>query len=199
MSPGTEGGARRRIDLTRAAAFTALVSSLVVLAFTLWPGLKPDPESTYRARVSVFAVEPGVRFGDYLHRLAFSPARYRERRDELLGGESRQDGPAVAAGLARLRGEVVYVRSVVEGFKRRSVQLRWSLYAVRTRRRLPDASFSDVAAASVDGDTPVDRTLQQIWIPPPPGPGPWFVRVGLYDRRETLLDVADSARFRGPR
>jgi hypothetical protein len=39
--------------------------------------------------------------------------------------------------------------------------------------------------------------VQEIWLPPPPGKGPYFVRVELYDKRGVLLAVADSAPFAG--
>ncbi|MGN6187612.1 MAG: hypothetical protein ACTHOE_01830 [Conexibacter sp.] len=192
----TESRARWRIGFTTATAVAALASSVFALAFSLWPGLKPDPKASYEARVSVFAIEPGVTFGAYLHRLAFSPERYRERRDQLLSRGARGAGGAVPLGLMRLRGEVAYIRTSIEGFKRSSVELRWSMYDARSGRRLHGASFGDIPAASVRGDAPSDRTMQQVWIPPPPGPGPYFLRAGIYDARETLLDVADSAPFR---
>jgi hypothetical protein len=174
-------------------ALVALGSSLVALVFTLWPGLKPDPHTTYQAEVAIFAVERGVTFGQYLHRIAFTRERYRERRREMLGADA--DGQA---GLLRLAGEVVYVESMVEGFKHDSVTLRWSLYGARSLRRVRGASFSDVPAAQLDLGAPSDRTMQLLWLPPPQGHGPFRVRVGLYDERDTLLDVADSRPFAAP-
>lgn len=176
-------------------ALVALASSAIALAFTLFPRLAPDPGTTYRAKVAVFAIEPGVTFGAYLHRIAFSRSRYRERRDELLQGEPRS---SVAAAL-RLPGDLAYVASTVEGFKHGSVSLRWSLYEARSGRRVHGESFADVPAARLDLDAPTDRTMQLVWIPsPPPGRGPYFVRVGLYDQNDTPLDIADSRCFYGP-
>lgn len=179
-----------------AVALVALVSSAVALAFTLWPGLAPDPGTTYRAEVAVFAIERGVTFEEYLHRVAFSPVRYRERRAQIL--HALGTPPGEQAGMLTLAGQLVYVESTVEGFKRRSVTLRWSLYDARSRRRVPGPSFADRPAQRLDLDAPTDRTMQLVWIPPPPSSGPYFVRVGLYDQRETLLDLADSRPFKTP-
>jgi len=177
-------------------ALVALVSSAIALAFTLWPRLAPDPGTTYRAQVSVFAVERGVTGAQFVQRSAFSPAHRRELRAALLGmlGVS-----GAGAGVLPAHGAMAYVASTVEGFKHGSVVLRWSLYDARTLRRVSFGGFGDVMAARLDLDAPTDRTMLTLWIPPTPGPGPFRLRVALYDTHETLLDVADSDPFRGVR
>jgi hypothetical protein len=175
-------------------ALVALASSAVALAFTLWPRLAPDPGTTYRAHVSVFAVERGVSAEQYVRRSAFSAPHRRQLRAELLkllGASGADAGP-----LLRVPGEMAYVASQVEGFKHGSVELRWSLYDAGTLRRVRIPGFGDVAAARLDLDAPTDRTMQTLWIPPVPA-GPYRLRVALYDTHETLLDVADSSPFRG--
>jgi hypothetical protein len=183
--------------VTAVTAMVALAASVVALTFDLWPGLKPDPREKFRADVTVFAVDRGVTLDEYLHRTTFSRADYRQARAKQLHAAGVPTGDPSARGLLILSGEVVYVASTVEGFKRRSVTLRWSLYNARTRMRLSGSSFSGVSAAKVDLEAPTDRTLQEIWLPPPPGRGPYFVRVALYDRRDVLLAVADSRPFLG--
>jgi hypothetical protein len=175
-------------------AVVALVVSGTALTFDLWPALKPDPRETFRADVAVFAVDRGVTLDEYLHRTTFSSTDYRKVRDEQLRAAGLKPSSS-PTGLLTLSGEVVYVESTVEGFKRRSVTLRWSLYDAQTHVRLRGPSFSGVPAAEVDLEAPTDRTLQEIWLPPPPGEGRYFVRVALYDERDVLLDVGDSAPF----
>jgi hypothetical protein len=186
-------GALRKVGPTT-VGLIALVSSAIALTFTLFPRLAPDPGTNYRAQVSVFAIEHRVTYGEYLHRIAFTPAHYRARRAEAL----KDTSPDARAGVLRAPGDLVYVSSTVEGFKHGSVSLRWSLYDARTGTRVPGPDFSDAPAADLDLDAPTDRTMQLVWIPPPPGPGWYFVRVGLYDDNDTPLDIADSRRFRGP-
>jgi hypothetical protein len=170
-------------------ALVALVSSAVALAFTLFPGLAPDPGTTFRAHVAVFAVERDVAYGDYLHRIAPSPAHYRQ---ELAGATAGMNPMSRRLELA-LGGDVAYVESTLEGFKHGDVVLRWSLYHARSGERVRDPQFDDQPGAQVDVDAPTDRTMQLVWFRPPPGD--YFVRVGLYDKSDTLLDVADSRHF----
>jgi hypothetical protein len=198
-APAKYGGLRRLSSrgVTAVTALVALVASAVALAFDLWPGLKPDPRENFRADVGVFSVDRGVTLDDYLRRTTFSRADYRQARAKHLSAAGVPEGDPSTRGLLTLAGEVVYVASTLQGFKRRSVTLRWSLYDARTRTRLNGPSFSGVSAAQVEVEAPTDRTLQEIWLPPPPGRGPYFVRVALYDDRDVLLAVADSEPFVG--
>jgi len=194
------GAARRspwaalRMAPAMLTALVALGSSAIALAFTLWPRLAPDPGTTYRAQVSVFAVERGVTGTQFVQRSAFSPAHRRAVRAALLG---MLGVPGSGAGVLAAHGAMAYVASTVEGFKHGSVELRWSLYKARTLRRVSFQGFGDVIGAQLDLTAPTDRTMLTLWIPPTPGLGLYRLRVALYDKDETLLDVADSAPFRG--
>ena len=175
------------------AASVAFATSLIALVFTLWPGLKPDPRDRLNAQVSVFAVDRQVTLEEWLRRTTFSEDEYRAARDRYLEsvGVARTD----ADGLLASAGQSAYVASIVEGFKRRSVRLRWSLYEQATDRRIP--RFSNQSGARLSLEAPSDRTLQEIWLPPLPR-GMYYMRVALYDGDGTLLDVADSRAFRAP-
>jgi hypothetical protein len=183
--PSRRSSLWKKLTFATLGVVVALASSSVALVFTLWPGLKPDPGLNFAADVSVFGVDRGVLFGDYLRRTTFTPKELARARD------------GYPASLLRVRGEVVYVQSTLEGFKRRSVVLRWSLYDARSKQRLRGENFSQISAAQLHLEAPTDRTVQEIWLPPPPGKGPYFVRVELYDKRGVLLAVADSAPFAG--
>jgi hypothetical protein len=178
-------------------AAIAAVAGLVGLVFTLFPGLRPDPGDTFGAKVAVVRVEPGVTADEWLRRTTFSPTAYRQRRAEFLRGPSgSQPDPESARGNLRLRGRIAYVSSALEGFKGESVAVRWSLYDARSKQRLD--RFTNVVAGRIKGDAPSDRTELEVWLPPAPGRGPYFVRVDLYDDRDNLLDSTDSTAFRGP-
>jgi hypothetical protein len=94
-------------------------------------------------------------------------------------------------------GDVVYVRVAVDGFKGRTVSLRWSLYHAAGGRRVSE--LSDQSGSHLTLQAPRDRTTQQLWVPDLVRGGTYFVRVELYDDRGTMLDVANSPHFRGLR
>ncbi len=175
-------GRRRRLGpgvLTALTAALALASGVTALLFDLVPALKPDPRERLGAAVSIFDVEPRVSYGEWLRRTDQWERLRREGRD---------------AG--RLPGKLVYVETRIEGFKRRSASLRWSVYRARTRIRLASPAFRNQHAVDVRLDAPTDRSLQEVWIPDLPSlRGPFFVRVELRDRNKVLLAVADSKRF----
>jgi hypothetical protein len=178
-------------------ALLALASSLVALVFTLWPELKPDPRERLGADVAVFSVEPGVRYGDWLERTSPTDEVLDRRREDYVE-RAALPGQLTAAdqrALLGVTGGVAYVRLTIEGFKRRNVRLRWSMYEARSGRRVGDRGFHDVPAAEVDLDAPTDRSVVQLWFPPPPSPGEKFVRVELSSAAGVLLAVADSERF----
>jgi hypothetical protein len=174
---------------TALVAIVALTSSLITLIFELWPGLRPDPRTTLGADVSVFAIDPGVTYGAYLQRLSFSPSDF-DGRLAAACGQSRR------CGRLKLRGEEVYVRTIVDGFKRRSISMRLSLYNAATHTRVQGASDVDVANERLS--SPSDRAVVPVWlICPPDASGRYFVRVELYHRGDdVLLAVGDSTPFR---
>jgi hypothetical protein len=168
-------------------ALVAMASSLVALVFTLWPGLRPDPRDRLGAEVSVFAVDPNVSYREWIS------ARSSFSGDEAV--ERLQEARVQTPGLLRVRGEVAYVRMQVEGFKRRSVAMRVSLYDGGTNRRVEGASNIEVGSQQLEA--PSDRAVVPVWLPCPPVPGrKYFVRVELYHAGDNvLLAVADSRPF----
>jgi len=170
----------------------ALVSALVALAFQIWPWLRPDPRESLSADITILAVDRNVTLLEYLRQTTFSASEFAARRKEYMN--QAQLTPATSSALFAIRGHVIYVASTIEGYKRRSVVLRWSMYQ-SSGRRLRSESFSGVQASRVRLDAPTDRFVDEIWFPRPPRSGRYFVRVALYDRNNVLLDIADSARF----
>ena len=78
--PKVSGANPRRwgaLAWTAIVAVVALASSLAGLLFELRPDLKRDPRSTLGADVSIFSVDPGVTYREYLEDFAFSDQRSR--------------------------------------------------------------------------------------------------------------------------
>ena len=188
----SEGARRPRrlgaLAWTAVVAVVALVSSLTGIVFDLWPELRPDPRTRLAGDVSIFAVDPGVTYGEYLERTSFSDEDRRRRIALVCNGRQM-------CGQLSLRGEQVYIETTVEGFKRRAVVLRLSLYVAATQRRV--AGVSDVEVARERLDAPSDRAVVPVWlICPPARSAKSFVRVELYHRGDdVLLAVADSKPF----
>lgn len=182
-------------------AVLALVTSAASVVFTFWPELRPDPRESLGAQVSVATIEPSVAYGDWVDRTARDERDRATRIGEFLASAAATPGErvseSVARRLLRQRGSVAYVTFVAQGFKRRNVVLRWSLYDRTTRRRVPARALHDVQAADVDLEAPTDRSVVQLWIPPYPGTRSVFVRVEVRSRSGALLAFGDSRPFSG--
>jgi len=179
--------ARRRlpsISFTALTAILALVSGGVALAFQLVPSLKPDPGEQFAADLRFITVEPKVTLGDWLRRTSRTTDQFAARRAAYL----RQGG---SAGGLRIAGFDAYVVTEIRGFKRKNVDLRWSLYDAKRQVRIGEMEH----VAGVHAEAPTDRTVQEIWIADPLSGRQFFVRAQLYDSRGVLLAVADSKPF----
>jgi hypothetical protein len=183
-------------------ALLALASGTIGLVFDLWPELRPDPRTTRSAEVSVVAVERAVPFDDWLRRVTPTRKAYAARRRAHLrrafAGMPRPT-PADARAVLALRGQLIYVRMRIEGFKRRSLRLRWSMYRVTGQRRLATEGLQNATGASVVGAAPSDTSVVLIWTPAVAVRGALFARFEVVDKAGTVLAVADSRRFPGLR
>jgi hypothetical protein len=200
----TGDGERPRRVGTAAIALTtavvALVSSGIGLVFDLFPDLRPDPRTTRAATLRVATMERGVTVGDWLQRISSSPKDLRRRRDEVLRGVGLKAGdPLSRAARDQLKapGSVFFVDTTIQGLKRSSVTLRWSVYDARTRGRTTRRNLHDVPALGIRLETPADRSVVQVWTPYVTRRGPWFLRFELRTGDGTSLAVADSRRFHG--
>jgi hypothetical protein len=176
----------RKVTVTGVAAFVALLAATAGLVFDLWPELRPDPRQNFRADVEVLLVERGVTRGQTARRIATG--------DEL----DRLQDQLRAEGSASNAGHLMYVEATLEGFKRRSTQIRWSIYNGRTHQRVSSPDLGGVEGAERTAAAPADRSIQPIWLPPQFDNGyPYFVRVELFASDHTLLALDDSEPFRG--
>jgi hypothetical protein len=176
--PGNAGVRRfGKATWALAVAFVALASSASSLLFTFLPQLKPDPRDSVAAQLSIFGIDPGVSLGDYIQQAyggeAAAPAGFQFPRQELT-----------------YPGDMVYVRTRVDGFKHRRVRLTASLYNAATQRLIP-LPQQTLDARTVELDTPSTATVQLFWILSLYGEPPTFVRVEMFDGTR-MLAVADS-------
>lgn len=177
----------KRLHLA-AVAILGLAVTSVALLFDLAPGLKPDPRDRVGADVSVFALEPGVTIGQWLER-GFAPGR----RPKLGSGDVDESA----------EGELLYVRTAVDGHKHDEVTLRYGVYFADSHRRVPAGAIDSPEFPPLAVSSPSERSVQTLWVPDLSGEGALFVRVELWDENG-MLAVADSATIRrgrltGPR
>jgi hypothetical protein len=182
-------------------ALLALASGTIGLIFDLKPDLRPDPRTSLSAELSVFAVEREVPLDDWLHRITTSSSAYRARRDRVLRDAFRGAPPPSAIEVRdqlNVRGQLFYVRVRIEGFKRRLLRLRWSMYRARSQRRLATEGLQNVTGAELVGEAPSDETVVLVWTPAVVVRGPCFARFELVEPDGGfVLGVADSQRFPG--
>ena len=195
---------RRRPGVATVALLTALLALLsgaIGLVFDLWPGLRPDPRSNHSGALSVYSVERDVPVSDWLPRLPHDEVSA-ERRAYLAGffvGQPRPTRAQIRGALAS-QGEVFYVNVRIEGFKRQTLTLRWSMYSSARRHRLTTEGISrNTTGAFVVGSSPSDTAVVPVWTPQVVVRGMVFARFELVDRAGTILAVADSPRFPGLR
>jgi hypothetical protein len=176
---------------TMTVAAVALLGSLLSIGFTLFPSLKPDPRDHVAAALSVFGVDPGVTMGDFLRRAHPGDWKAAARAYGIDPGGAQLGFP----------GEVVYVRTQVDGYKHRSVTLIASFYDARTQSRLDPSALGgqqNTVATKIGLDSPSSSSVQLFFIPDLKGEPPVIIRVEMYDSRG-MLAVADSPVIRDGR
>ncbi|HKY65541.1 MAG TPA: hypothetical protein VJM49_04190 [Acidimicrobiales bacterium] len=104
-------------------------------------------------------------------------------RDTRVGGDG--DEPL---------GVVIATDIELEGLRGETVLLTWSMWQQAGGARLHGDWLDERLAYSLEATTEHDTTSLDLWIPLPPEPGPYFVRVGL-DLGGSSLASADSEPF----
>jgi hypothetical protein len=162
-------------------AVLALVTGVVSLVFQLAPRLKPDPRDRVGADVSIFALEPNVTLGSWIQR-AF-PVSDHERLEKKY-----PDRGAV--------GELLYVRTTVDGHKHRSVTLRYDVFDADKQELIPPESIDAPPLGALKLTSPNERSVQLVWVPDfTQETRDLIIRVQLWDG-DGLLAVTDSPRIK---
>jgi hypothetical protein len=174
-------------------ALLALLSGGLALIFQLRPDLTPDPRTHLGATASVFAIDENVTLGDYLERrkAIVSPSELADEKRAYIK-QAQEESGIDGSSVLTLPGEDVFVRTVVEGFKSRSIAMIASVYNAVTKERVPQ--LTDLPVFQEQLDSPSDRSVVEFWlIQPPVDVTRYFVRVAVYHRDDgVVLAVADS-------
>jgi hypothetical protein len=166
------------------AAVAALLAALVaagILPLDPPPVLNPEPPTLSLSAVlfDLTIADQAMTLGDFCERRNLACQEYDE--------------------VARRRpGNVVRFTVETDGYVGQKLPIRWSMYDASTQRivneptlRYQDgwpAGFYVPAAAN-------DRTDGELWVPLPPTPGTYFVRVEIQSPEREILNTQDTQPF----
>jgi hypothetical protein len=177
---------RRHGWFTTVCALLGLMTGALGLFWDLAPQYRPDPLDTVGADVAVVAVEPGVSVRRWL-RAAYGED-YARPAGEIFGR-------APSSSELGQVGEMIYVRTQVDGHKHKNISLAYRLYmrGTDTPVEVPLPPY----LARVQRSrlvAPSQRSVQLLWMPDfrSPDESDVFIRMELRSDRG-LLAVADSA------
>jgi hypothetical protein len=89
-------------------------------------------------------------------------------------------------------GELLYVRTVVDGHKHHKVTLRYGVFNTKTQERVPPEQIDGPRIDPLKLSAPNERSVHAVWVPDlSHEPDGLFFRVELWDERG-MLAVADS-------
>ena len=143
-----------------AAAVIGVVASATALIFTFAPDLQPSPAPrTQSAGLSELTVDEGATFAQYLARIDQPTEGY---TDALL----------------QRRGALLDFRVRIEGFKDRTLVLKWELFNNQSGDQIDEST-----AIQVEATNETNEATWQFWIPVPDEAGPYFAIVELLEQK----------------
>ena len=155
----------------------AAVATIVALVLVLLPsGSKPC--SGEGALLSNITVERGVTFREYLNRTNASTQGYRQRQLEM---------PV----------ELISYDLRIDGFKRKHVTSRWSLYEGKTDSAVADDALRNRLAVDVEPTACQTRLHPAIWAPALRRTGRFYFKLFVYDEKGNLLAQGRSPLLAG--
>ncbi len=184
----------RRLSLTKGFAATGtavagLVTAAIGVLFLLVPELKPLTRDKISASVAVTDIENHVSAARWA-RLQY-PKHHAQRLRDFLGDDASPDDH-------RALGSIIYVRLRTDGFKRRSIRLRATLYNAQTRTpsRAARATVTFPDSGKLSIDTPSASSIQLLFVSDVgiAIPGRYYFRVAAFDD-SGILAYADSRPF----
>lgn len=142
------------------AAVLGVVASATALIFTFAPDLQPSPApATQSAELSELRVDEGATFAQYLARI-----------------DQPRDG--YTEPLLQRRGALLDFRVRIEGFKDRTLVLKWELFDRATGDQVDEST-----AIQVEATNETNEATWQFWIPVPTEGGPFFAIVELLEQK----------------
>jgi hypothetical protein len=150
------------------AGAVAFISAVVGLVFLLAPNLRPTGDApTQLAKLSELHVDHDATFATYLARIDQSPAGYTARQ------------------LGR-RGALLDFRVRIEGFKGRTLLLKWELFDDATGKQQDESK-----AIRIRPTNATNEATWQFWIPLPHDGRRYQAIVALMEQKKTYqLDLA---------
>lgn len=178
----------RRAWFTTVCAVVGLTVGALGLFWDFLPQYRPDPLDTVGADVEIAAIEPGITLLDFLRRT---------HPDDVTAAGRQVFGRMPSRSELRQPGEMLYVRTQVDGHKHRDIVLRYTLYDGATQMpvELPlPPELKRLQRAKLVA--PSQRSVQLLWVPDLSDERNVFIRVELTSD-SGLLAIADSGRLRG--
>jgi hypothetical protein len=146
------------------AASIGVISSIAGLVFLFAPDLQPSGAAPAQsANLSELRVDPDATFGQYLARIDQSPAGYSDQQ-------------------VRRRGALLDFRVRIEGFKGRTLLLKWELFddATGVERR-------ESKAIQISPTNATNEATWQFWVPLPTDRGRYVAIVELVEKKKHHL------------
>ncbi|MGH2749616.1 MAG: hypothetical protein ACRDK3_01885 [Actinomycetota bacterium] len=100
----------------------------------------------------------------------------------------------VSAGVTEPLGVVISFDLTLEGYEKRKIDVRWSLFRGDKRAKVPRDWLVNRRALVAQPKAAFDRASGEFWIPLPKRTGPYFVRLSAWDEK-TRIDFTDSTPF----
>lgn len=82
------------------------------------------------------------------------------------------------------------------GFRGKTVDIRWELLADGGDAKVPSALSGRERVLLLKGEADKDTAGDEFWVPMPRAKGPYVIRIGVYDKKNTRLDFAVTDPFR---
>lgn len=170
---------------TTICAVIGLAAGALGLFWDLLPQYRPDPLDTVGAEVGVAAIEPRVTIAEFLRRT---------RGDDFSRAARDIFGRPPSRSELRQPGELLYVRTQVDGHKHKDIALTYTLFDGVTHKPVlvplpPALERGPLQRARLSA--PSQRSIQLLWLPDLSSEPDVFVRVHLTSDRG-LLAIADS-------
>jgi hypothetical protein len=146
------------------AAVIGVLTSVTALVFTFAPDLRPSGDApTQSAKLSELTVDEAATFGQYLARI-----------------DQPRTGYTDAA--LRRRGALLDFRVRIDGFKGRSLLLKWELFEEESGDELDEST-----AIQIKPTNQTNESTWQFWVPIPKDGGPYVAIVELIERKKNHL------------
>jgi|GEM_PF-3365030 len=153
-------------------SIASAITGILGFIFLVLPDLKPEPHRpppTMGAELTDLSLEYGVNHAEYLRSkgLAATPSDFNET------------------------GVIIHFTAKIAGFKGEKCQVWGSVYDSQAVSKL----FDLPEGRNFTSDADEDRASSELWVPSPVRKGAFFVRLELYDPKNTRLTYKDSGVF----